>query len=97
MFHGGTNFGFWNGANHIRGEYLPTVTIYDYCAPLSEAGDMTVTYDAVRESIQKNTGVTPPDIKVENTKKMAYGKLCLTESADLFGNIQIGVSAVVVN
>ncbi len=87
MFHGGTNFGFWNGANHSRGEYLPTVTSYDYCAPLSEAGDMTVTYDAVKETIKKHTGVDTSDIKVENSKKMAYGKLELTESASLFENL----------
>jgi len=38
--HGGTNFGFTSGANHY-GTYEPTITSYDYCAPLSEAGDMT--------------------------------------------------------
>lgn len=34
MFHGGTNFGFTAGANHQKG-YEPTVTSYDYCAPLN--------------------------------------------------------------
>ena len=32
MFHGGTNFGFTNGAND-KGTYLPIVTSYDYDAP----------------------------------------------------------------
>ncbi len=32
MFHGGTNFGFTNGAND-KGIYEPTITSYDYDAP----------------------------------------------------------------
>ena len=38
MFHGGTNFGFTNGAND-KGVYQPIVTSYDYDAPLDEAGE----------------------------------------------------------
>lgn len=37
MFHGGTNFGFTNGAND-KHTYRPTVTSYDYDALLDEAG-----------------------------------------------------------
>ena len=40
MFHGGTNFGFTSGAND-KGVYQPTVTSYDYDAPLDEAGHPT--------------------------------------------------------
>ncbi|XP_049274850.1 beta-galactosidase isoform X4 [Rhipicephalus sanguineus] len=43
MFHGGTNFGFTNGANP-----LPEPTSYDFEAPLNESGDPTDTYYAVR-------------------------------------------------
>ena len=89
MFHGGTNFGFTNGANHMKGVYLPTVTSYDYCAPLSEAGDLTPTYYAVREVLTAFNGKSC-DLPVENTKKAAYGRVTLTESADLFDNLGIG-------
>ena len=89
MFHGGTNFGFTNGANHMKGAYLPTVTSYDYCAPLSEAGDLTPTYYAVREVLTAFNGASC-DLPVENTKKAAYGCVTLTESADLFDNLGIG-------
>ena len=86
MFHGGTNFGFTNGANH--GErwdgYAPTVTSYDYCAPLSESGDMTPTFFAVRDELARFTGVLPPLDDVADSKKAAYGKVELTESACLF-------------
>jgi beta-galactosidase len=50
MFHGGTNAGFTNGAND-KGIYEPTVTSYDYDAPLDEAGDPTPKYYAFRDVI----------------------------------------------
>ncbi len=52
MLHGGTNFGFTNGANH-KGTYRPLVTSYDYDAPLDEAGDPTEKFWAFREVIAK--------------------------------------------
>lgn len=86
MFHGGTNFGFWNGANH-PGEYQPTITSYDYCALLTEAGDTTPLYDTVKGVIEQRTGKKAPDIKIKNSEKAAYGKLELTKQADLFANL----------
>ncbi|GAA2274082.1 beta-galactosidase [Streptomyces ruber] len=56
MFHGGTNFGFTNGANHYHA-YTPTVTSYDYDAPLTESGDPGPKYHAFREVIARHTGV----------------------------------------
>ena len=87
MFHGGTNFGFWNGANHTGELYEPTITSYDYRAPLNEAGDMTETYYAIRDVISRNTGKLPPDVAVADTPKAAYGKLELTQQAPLFENL----------
>jgi beta-galactosidase len=52
MFHGGTNFGFTSGAND-KGVYQPTVTSYDYDAPLDEAGNPTAKYHAFREVIAR--------------------------------------------
>ena len=48
MIHGGTNFGFWNGAE----VNAPCVTSYDYGAPMSEAGDVTRNYVAIRNWIK---------------------------------------------
>ncbi|MFD7582899.1 beta-galactosidase family protein [Kitasatospora sp. NPDC059817] len=53
MAHGGTNFGTWAGANTAdprtgRG-YQPTVTSYDYDAPLDERGAPTAKFRAFRE------------------------------------------------
>lgn len=53
MFHGGTNFGFTNGAND-KGIYEPTITSYDYDAPLSEDGHPTGKYFAFRDVIARH-------------------------------------------
>ncbi|MDY0812643.1 glycoside hydrolase family 35 protein [Kitasatospora purpeofusca] len=53
MAHGGTNFGTWAGANTAdprTGQgYQPTVTSYDYDAPLDERGAPTAKFWAFRE------------------------------------------------
>ncbi|XP_030827776.1 beta-galactosidase [Camarhynchus parvulus] len=73
MFIGGTNFAYWNGANM---PYMPQPTSYDYDAPLSEAGDLTEKYFALRKVIgmykELPEGLIPP-----TTPKFAYGKVRL--------------------
>lgn len=56
MFHGGTNFGFTNGANH-KHAYAPTITSYDYDAALTESGDPGPKYHAFREVIARHAPV----------------------------------------
>ena len=53
MLHGGTNWGFTSGANHYE-HYTPTITSYDYWAPLDEAGRPTAKYRAIREILGKH-------------------------------------------
>ena len=86
MFHGGTNFGFTAGANHQKC-YEPTVTSYDYCAPLTEWGDYTETYHKIRKLLCEKQnipmGELPPSPVMQN-----IGKVKLTQSADLFENLE---------
>ncbi len=84
MFHGGTNFGFMNGANYGE-KFEPTVTSYDYNAPLNEAGDRTPTYYAIRDEIARHLPVPP--LTASDSEKASYGKLTLEECASLFDNI----------
>ena len=84
MFHGGTNFGFMNGANCME-EYQPTVTSYDYDAPLTEWGDPTPKYYAIRDVIKKYVDV--PDIPIEVMPKKAYGSVKLYEHVKLFDSL----------
>ncbi len=51
VIHGGTNFGFTAGANSGGKGYEPDLTSYDYDAPISEQGDTTAKYNALRELI----------------------------------------------
>ncbi|MFC9247535.1 beta-galactosidase family protein [Streptomyces sp. NPDC057136] len=84
MFHGGTNFGFTNGAND-KHTYRPTVTSYDYDAPLDEAGDPTEKYTAFREIIAKYAPV-PGDAVPERAPKLSVPGVVLTERAALLTN-----------
>lgn len=62
MFHGGTSFGWMNGANSDGKNYEPDVTSYDYDAPLDESGRPMPKYFAFRDVIAKATGNTPPEV-----------------------------------
>lgn len=86
MFHGGTNFGFTNGANYFK-EYLPTVSSYDYGAVLTEAGDRTDMYYKLRDVLVEKYGSKVPPLTAQESKKKAYGKVTLTEQAKLFENL----------
>ncbi|XP_033107254.1 beta-galactosidase-like isoform X2 [Anneissia japonica] len=80
MFEGGTNFGFWNGANTV---YSPQPTSYDYDAPLTEAGDPTDKLMAIRNIIKKYAKV--PLIPVPPaTQKLAYGQSTMTKVGSLY-------------
>lgn len=85
MFHGGTNFNFWNGANHY-GVYQPTVTSYDYHCLLNESGDRTEKYYACQKVLEKH-GYIAEKIDVEDLPKAAYGRLDLDEYALLFDQL----------
>ncbi len=60
MFHGGTNFGWMNGANSNGKDYQPDTTSYDYDAPVSESGELTPKFLLFRDVITRATGKMPP-------------------------------------
>lgn len=72
MIHGGTNFGFWNGAE----TEAPCITSYDYSAPISEAGDVTANYLEIRKWMKglQNWPTQPLDVP-GNSPKGAFGKI----------------------
>lgn len=61
MFHGGTSFGYMNGANFAKA-YQPDVTSYDYDAPLDEAGRPRAKYFDLKKLIEQHSpgAQTPP-------------------------------------
>ena len=60
MFHGGTTFGWMNGANSDGKSYEPDVTSYDYDAPLDESGRPTRKFYAFRSILVEDTARPAP-------------------------------------
>lgn len=87
MFHGGTSFGWMNGANYgDKAGYEPDVTSYDYDSVLDESGRPTPKYYAFREIIAKATGVTPPPVP-EVPAPISVPSVAMTEAASLWDNL----------
>ncbi|GAB2501988.1 beta-galactosidase [Alkalibacterium psychrotolerans] len=85
MFHGGTQFGFFNGSNYYD-ELTPDVTSYDYDAPLTEWGEVTKKYKLFRKTIEPFIETELPALP-EPIKLKAYGKIEVSEKTSLFANI----------
>ncbi len=63
MFHGGTTFGWMNGADsHTGTDYHPDTTSYDYDAPLDERGEPRYKFALFRKAISEVTHTTPPPV-----------------------------------
>ncbi|MBN2057071.1 beta-galactosidase [bacterium] len=92
MFHGGTNFGFMNGANHEKG-YQPTITSYDFDAPLNEQGNITPKFLAFRD-VLRNVAAVPDTELPPPAPTMSIPPFELTESASLFASLDVLSSPV---
>jgi beta-galactosidase len=94
MFHGGTSFGWMNGANRTGdGEYQPDVTSYDYDSALDESGRPTEKYFAFRDLIAKATGVTPPPVPVV-APAITVPVVKMVEAASLWENLPVPIRSV---
>ncbi|CAN8239585.1 unnamed protein product [Cochlearia groenlandica] len=86
MVHGGTNFGFYSGANTGSEEfdYKPDLTSYDYDAPIKESGDIdNPKFKALQRVIKKYNGATNSIIP-SNRKPKAYGPIKMQMTSSLF-------------
>lgn len=87
MFHGGTSFGWTNGANSDgKGSYEPDVTSYDYDSVVDESGRPTAKYRAFREIIAKATGVTPLQVP-EMAAPISVPSFAMNAAASLWENL----------
>ncbi|CAN1286585.1 Beta-galactosidase 17 [Linum perenne] len=92
MAHGGTNFGFYNGANTGTDEsdYKPDLTSYDYDAPISESGDVDSSkFIALRKVIERYSASSLPPIPA-NSVKRGYGPVELHNTGSLFDLLELG-------
>lgn len=89
MFHGGTDWGFMNGANDNGKDtdYAAQTTSYDYAAPLNEAGDPTPAYYAFRKLFMQYA----PDHKLPAVPQIVphitIAPFTLPESASLWSSL----------
>jgi beta-galactosidase len=87
MVHGGTTFGFMNGANSGGKGFEPDTTSYDYDAPIAEDGTLTPKYWAFRDVYLKH--LSPGEKLPEPPKPLAKVEIPpfeLAESAPLLGS-----------
>jgi beta-galactosidase len=89
MMHGGTNFGYLNGANDYRFKkgdeektYAATTTSYDYDAPLDERGVPTEKFFALQKVLQKH-GAKIGELPAQ-APTTSYGTVELKQCCDLF-------------
>ncbi|NMB80589.1 MAG: beta-galactosidase, partial [Ignavibacteria bacterium] len=94
MFHGGTNFGFYAGAN-FSDKYEPDITSYDYDSPLDEAGRPTNKYWEIREMLSKYQpeGTKLIDV-LEEVKFIEIPVIRFSKSANLFTNLPVVIKSV---
>ncbi|MBE1162228.1 beta-galactosidase [Dyella sp. 7MK23] len=92
MFHGGTSFGWMNGANWDDDNYQPDVTSYDYDSPLDESGRPTAKYAALRKVIIQDTGATPPPVPATPGTQAIRG-IKLDESVSLWDTLPSPVAS----
>ena len=88
MGHGGTNFGFWSGANGGGGSsFQPHETSYDYDSPVSEAGEHGFhagvdKFAAMKAVLAKHfRGTVPPEPALP--PRRAFGNVTLGERVPL--------------
>lgn len=85
MTHGGTNWGHWAGANSPG--FAPDVTSYDYDAPISESGQTTPKYLALRKTLAKYMNGEKQAKVPALIKPVSIPAFSFKEYAPLFGNL----------
>lgn len=87
MFHGGTTFGWMNGADtHQGNDYHPDTTSYDYDAPLNESGVPRYKFNLLRQAIIDVTKITPPELPAL-VPHVSYPVAPIKLSASLWNNL----------
>ena len=96
VIHGGTNFGYWAGANAFSpSQYQPDVTSYDYDSPINEMGQATPKYHALRKLLtqylpaKKKLPAIPAPMPV-----IQIPEITMTASASVWDNLPSAILSV---
>ena len=94
VLHGGTNFGFWAGANSGGKGYEPDVTSYDYDAPVNEQGRATPKFAALRDLIARyRPDVSLPSVPAD-IPAAAIPPIAMKPFASLWKNLPKPIASV---
>jgi len=91
MAHGGTNFGFFSGANtgETASDFEPDITSYDYDSPIREDGDVdNPKFKALRDVIGRYSQSPLPNVPPKIERKI-YGKVHLQKITSLFEALEL--------
>ncbi len=92
MFHGGTTFGFMNGANWDGG-YRPQTTSYDYDSALDESGVPTAKFTVFRGVIAKHRDDEQFPSPPAETPQIEIPEFTLNESTSLWSSLSSPVES----
>ncbi len=95
VIHGGTNFGYWAGANAFSPtQYQPDVTSYDYDAPVNEMGQATPKYLALQKLL---AGYLPAGQKLPAmpaaVPTIQIPEISLTQTAPVWDNLPAAIQS----
>jgi hypothetical protein len=95
LVHGGTNFGFWAGANSGGKGYEPDITSYDYDAPVNEQGRPTAKYQALRALLGRYQagGAALPEIPAA-IPAVAIPPIAMRPYASVWANLPAPIATV---
>jgi beta-galactosidase len=92
MFHGGTTFGFMNGANFEKA-YQPETSSYDYDAALDESGRPTAKYYEFRKVIAAHDpGNKLPEVSIARPL-ISVPEFRLSEVSSLWANLGTAIES----
>lgn len=92
MFHGGTNWGFQNGADWSNA-LTPVITSYDYGAPLDESGRTTDIYYALQKTISSYSNQSLPSVPAD-APYIEIPSINVSPTVSLFDTLPPAIRAV---
>ena len=95
VIHGGTNFGYWAGANAFApDQYQPDVTSYDYDAPINEMGQATPKYLELRKVLESYlpSGKKLPEIPAA-VPVIKITEIKMNTSASVWDNLPTAINS----
>lgn len=94
MVYGGTNYGFTAGANGYKSGTGYQITSYDYDAPISEDGDLTDKFMAIRNSLKKYGWPVGSDEEIEKNKKSPKGDYGVVRLSPVAPLLQSSIASI---